>query len=125
MASISTSGTPGGQQGYRHVRCVGGPGDLNADITGTDPQGRSVVVQCKHYTPRNRIGSPTMQTFIGMAYVHHKADRAIFVTTSTYTDDARAFGRRHGITLIDGADLVRMVAKTKRSRAAVVKVIRT
>jgi restriction endonuclease Mrr len=60
-----------------------------------------------------------------MAYVHHKADRTIFVTTSTYTDDARAFGRRHGITLIDGADLVRMVAKTKRSRAAVVKVIRT
>jgi restriction system protein len=46
-------------------------------------------VQCKRYTPGNHIGSRTMQTFIGMAYVHHKADRAIFVTTSTYTDEAQ------------------------------------
>jgi restriction endonuclease Mrr len=66
-----------------------------------------------------------MQTFIGMAFVRHKADRAIFVTTSTYTDDARALGRRHGITLIEGADLVRMVDKTKRGRAAAVKATRT
>jgi hypothetical protein len=34
-------------------------------------------VQCKRYTPGNHIGSRTMQTLIGMASVHHKADRAI------------------------------------------------
>jgi restriction system protein len=108
------------QQGYRHVHCVGGPGDLNADITGMDPQGRSVV-PCTCYTPGNRIGSRTMQTFIGMAYIHHKADRAIFVTWSTCTDDARALGGQHGIALIEGADLVRMVDETKRGRAATLK----
>jgi restriction system protein len=67
------------QQGYRHVRCVSGPGDLNADITRTDPQGSSAVVQCKRYTPGNRISSRTMQTLIGMAYVDHKADRAVLL----------------------------------------------
>src|SRR2546423_11447945 len=67
------------QQVHRHVCRGGGPGDLNADITGTDLQGRSVIVQCKRYTPGNRAGSPTMRTFIGMAYVHYKADRAILL----------------------------------------------
>ena len=34
-------------------------------------------MQCKRYTLGNRVSSRTMHAFIGMAYVHHKADRAI------------------------------------------------
>ncbi len=98
-------------QGYKGVRRVGGSGDLNADVTARDPQGRSVVVQCKRYAVGNRIGSPAIQTFIGMAHVHHKADRGIFVTTSSYTDDARTLARQHGLTLWDGSDLTRMVSR--------------
>lgn len=98
------------------MRRVGGSGDLNADVTARDPQGRSVVVQCKRYAVGNRIGSPAIQTFIGMAHVHHKAERGIFVTTSSYTDDARALARQHGLTLWDGSDLTRMVSRTGRGR---------
>jgi hypothetical protein len=36
-------------QGYRHMRCVGGLGDLTPDITGTDPQERSAAAV--HGTP--------------------------------------------------------------------------
>ncbi len=103
--------------GYRNVRRVGGSGDLCADIQCQDTEGRSVVVQCKRYAPGNRVGSPAIQTFIGMVTVHHRAERGIYVTTSDYTDPARALARRHGFDLLDGNDLARLVAQVQRKAA--------
>lgn len=97
--------------GYRHVQRVGKAGDLAADICCRDKDGRSVVVQCKRYAPGYRIGSPEIQTFIGMITVHHGADRGIFVTTSAYTQPAMQLASRHGITLIDGTELTRLIGK--------------
>ena len=70
-----------GRYGWR-LRQTGGPGDLAADLTGWDPEGRSAVVQCKKYGPGNNVGSGSMQAFIGMAFVHHDAITAVFATTS-------------------------------------------
>jgi hypothetical protein len=103
-------------QGYRQVRVVGGPGDLQADIVARDAQGRRVVAQCKQYAPANRIGSPMIQTFIGMVHVHHKAQIGIFVTTSSYTDAALDLARQHGLIVYDGSDLSRMMAPNPRRR---------
>ena len=72
-------------QGYRKVQVHGGAGDLAADLTCLAPDGRSTVVQCKRYAPDNLVGSPVIQSFIGMVKIHHKADLGIFVTTSGYT----------------------------------------
>ncbi len=96
--------------GYRDVRRVGGAGDLAADIWCRDAEGRSVVVQCKRYGAAVNIGSPVMQSFIGMAMIHHRANRGIFVTTSHFTAAAADLGRQHGVTLIDGKELVRLNA---------------
>jgi restriction endonuclease Mrr len=109
--------------GYRRVRRTGGAGDLAADLTALDPQGRSVVVQCKRYAPDARIGSPMLQTFIGMVTVHHRAERGLFVTTAGYTRPAVELAAQHGVTLIDGAELTRrlMAARERgagRKRAA-------
>lgn len=98
-------------QGYSKVQRVGGPGDLSADITARDRHGKLVVAQCKRHAPGQRIGSPAIQTFIGMMTVHHKAERGIFVTTSSYTAQARDLARQHGIALWDGSDLVRLVTQ--------------
>lgn len=106
------------RQSFKNVRRVGGSGDLNADVVARDSNGRSVVVQCKRYKPGNRIGSPAIQTFIGMVAVHHKADRGIFVTTSSYTNDARRLAQQHGITLWDGGDLTRMVKRRPTRQSA-------
>jgi len=57
--------------GYRDVKRIGRSGDLAADIMCKDSKGRSVVVQCKRYAPGTKIGSPDIQTFIGMLNVHH------------------------------------------------------
>ncbi len=78
-----------------------------------------MVIQCKRYAAGNRIGSPAIQTFIGMVHVHHKADRGIFVTTSSYTDGARKLAHQHGLTLWEGSDLTRMVAKGRKASVVV------
>lgn len=101
--------------GYRDVNVVGGAGDLTADIICRDRQGRSTVVQCKRYAPGTNIGTPVIQTFIGMMAVHHRADRGIVVTTvplTQLTKPAIDLARRHGIALIDGPSLCLLVHLT-------------
>ena len=96
--------------GYQDMKVSGGAGDLAADLTGRDPQGRSVIVQCKRYAPGNKVGSPAIQQFIGMKAIHHKADRGIYVTTADYSQQAINLANEHGIVLIDGDDLVKITA---------------
>ncbi len=94
--------------GYRSVRRVGGAGDLGVDISCRDRHGRLIVVQCKQYKPGRKVGSPTVQTLIGMAFIHHRADRAMLVTTAGFTREALSLAQRHGIRLIDGMELTRI-----------------
>lgn len=94
------------EHSFRRLDHTGGAGDLSADLAGLDERGRSVVVQCKRYDPARAVGSPDVQSFIGMVGIHHGAERGVFVTTSSFTRDARDLGRRHGLTMIDGDGLV-------------------
>jgi restriction system protein len=95
--------------GYDQMKRTGGAGDLAADITGKDAQGRSVIVQCKRYAPGSAVGSPVIQTFIGMKAVHHKADRGIVMTTAEFSKPAIALAQQHDIILIDGDDIVKLL----------------
>ena len=97
------------QWGLQHVRLVGKSGDLGADITGFDRKGRYIVVQCKRYNSRSPIGSTTIQTFIGMIYTHHSAEKGIFVTTSWFSNPAIELATQHSIMLIDGPRLVKLL----------------
>ncbi len=94
--------------GYKDVKRVGGAGDLAADIFATDQYGKSTIVQCKRYKPGSKIGSPTIQTFIGMKNVHHQADRGIFMTTADYSVPAIRLAKQHDLILIDGDDMVKI-----------------
>jgi restriction system protein len=96
--------------GYRDMRRVGGAGDLGADLVGRDPKGRAVVVQCKRYSPQVRVGTPAIQPLHSTMAIY-RAERAVFVTTSAFTAPAVALAGRHGIDLIDGATLMRLLAR--------------
>lgn len=97
--------------GGRQVRVTGRSGDLSVDITFRDGDGKSIAVQCKRYTPPARVGSVEVQQFIGMAKLHHKADAAIYVTTSDYTRGALQLAAQHkDLTLINGLMLAEMLA---------------
>lgn len=93
------------EAGHREVKVSGGAGDLGADVTSRDPYGRRVVVQCKRYGPGNPVGSPDLQRFVGTARPHHKADVALFVTSSRFTRPALDYALQHGVFTIDGPAL--------------------
>ena len=84
-------------------------GDLAADLTATDSQGRKVIVQCKRYSPEKTVGTPDLQKFIGMLIVEHKADFGIFVTTSSFSQKAieKAKEWKAVLQLVDGNLLVK------------------
>jgi restriction system protein len=96
--------------GYRHVRRRGGPGDLGVDITCHDPNGQRVAVQCKRYAPGKLVRSRDVQLFIGMVTTEHPVDRGVFITTSGFTEPARSLAKRHPwIRLIDGGELAHII----------------
>jgi restriction system protein len=92
--------------GFAFVHVSAGAGDLQADIVAVDPDGLATIVQCKRYAPGRTIGSPVIQSFIGMARIHHECERALFVTTGSFTEPAYRLADEHDIELIDGAELV-------------------
>ena len=85
---------------------LGGPGDEGLDgVIRQDALGLEVIyVQAKRYAPERKISRPDIQGFVG-ALVGAKAERGIFITTSSFTTDARAYatgsvGTR--VVLVDG-----------------------
>ncbi|WP_199572714.1 restriction endonuclease [Streptomyces murinus] len=100
------------RDGCRAVRVVGGAGDLGADVIATTPDGRRIVIQCKRYAPRMKVGSPDLQRFGGTCYSVHRAQVAAVVTTSTFTEPAVGYGVRQGIRLVDSSALTRWATRT-------------
>jgi restriction endonuclease Mrr len=105
-------------QGYQQVRHTGASGDLAADLHAFSPQGEYVVVQCKRYAPGQKVGTPDIQKFIGMMTVHHRAQRGIFVTTSSFTAPAQALAQQHPLELIDGQRLTALAAQVQSARVS-------
>jgi restriction system protein len=104
--------------GYSKVEVLGGSGDLAVDIACQDQQGCPTVVQCKLYAPTRSVGSPEIQTFIGMAYAHHQAAHALYFTTADYTRAARELAGQHKIELYDGRSLVDLARSVGAARHA-------
>lgn len=100
---------------YRRVRVVGKSADLGVDIACFDHRGRPVVVQCKRHAPGIAVGSGEVQRFLG-SITHAGAHRGLLVTTSLFSGPAVALAGQHGIDLVDGEALVRMVQRANRRR---------
>lgn len=81
-------------------------GVVNEDRLGLD----RVYVQAKRYAEGNSVGRPDVQAFVG-SLVGLGASKGVFVTTSTYSTQAREFAKHlsQRVVLIDGqmlADLM-------------------
>ncbi len=92
---------------------LGGPGDEGLDgVIRQDALGLDVIyVQAKRYGPDHKVTRPDIQGFVG-ALVGAKAERGIFISTSSFTADALAYAKRTvgaRVVLIDGAELARMM----------------
>lgn len=68
----------------------------------------NIYIQAKRW--ENTVGRPEVQTFSG-ALDMHRASRGVFITTSSFSTDARDFVNRIGkrIVLIDGWELAELM----------------
>lgn len=85
------------RDGCTDVRVSGKAGDLGADVVGVLPDDRRLVIQCKHYAPHRYVPSGDMQKFVGTAWLHHKADVAVFVATCPFSKAALDLAVQHGV----------------------------
>lgn len=90
------------RDGCEDVRIVGGAGDRGADLTAIDPYGWRVVVQCKRYAPHRPVTDPDLQRFLGTVFEEHRADTALYVTTSRFTPAAKQLAAKRRVVLVDG-----------------------
>lgn len=88
------------------ARAIGGSGDEGIDgIIKEDPLGLDVVyIQAKRW--EQPVSRPEVQKFVGALQGHH-ARKGVFITTSTFTKEAKDYVARvdNKIVLIDGPQL--------------------
>lgn len=89
-------------RGYT-VTYVGGSGDEGIDLLATKDT-EHVAVQCKRYDA-SPITPNQIREFLG-AIVNAQATAGVFVTTSSFTQAARAFAAAQSIELVDSGCLV-------------------
>ncbi len=109
------------------ARVVGGGGDegidgiINEDRLGLD----TIYVQAKRW--QATVGRPEIQRFAG-ALQGQRARKGVFITTSSFTADARAYaaGLQTTIVLIDGPTLAQLMmdAGVGVSEAETIRVLR-
>lgn len=95
-------------------RALGRSGDDGVDgVIDQDALGLDrVYVQAKRYAEGNKVGAGAIRDFFG-SLDRHKANKGLFVTTSTFSPSARETAEflSKRIVLIDGAQLARLMIR--------------
>ena len=93
-------------------KAIGRSGDEGIDgIINEDRLGLDVIyIQAKKWDKDNSIGRPEIQKFAG-ALMGKKAQKGVFITTSSFTKDAQEYANQIGskIILIDGIMLAQLM----------------
>ena len=95
------------RHGYR-VRETGGRGtaDGGVDVVLTR-DGERTIVQAKHWRSQRVRVQPVRELYGVQRSLD--ADRSMFVCVGRYTADAQQFAAQVGMTLVDGAELLRII----------------
>ena len=95
---------------------LGGSGDGGVDgVIRQDKFGLDqIYIQAKRYGSAT-VGRPDIQSFVGALSGQH-ATRGVFITTSSFSREAKEFARtiqQYRVILVDGEDLVRLMIENK------------
>lgn len=93
-------------RGY-DVRVTPRTNDGGIDIL-MEKDGVTYSVEVKLYSPDNVVSREQIQK-LWAAQLHSNINESIFVTTSRFSSEAIAFAAEHGITLVNGHELERMI----------------
>jgi restriction system protein len=84
-------------------------GGVDAVVFDPDPiRGGKIVIQAKRYT--NTVGVSAVRDLYG-TLLNEGANKGILVTTTDYGSDAYGFAKGKPITLLNGGNLLHMLAK--------------
>ncbi|OPX99891.1 MAG: Mrr restriction system protein [Syntrophorhabdus sp. PtaB.Bin006] len=98
-----------GQGGEVKVTQASRDGGVDAVAFDPDPvRGGKIVIQAKRYT--NTVGVAAVRDLYGTV-VNEGANKGILVTTSDYGPDAYEFAKGKPLTLLNGANLLHLLAK--------------
>jgi restriction system protein len=100
------------RQGFDVIRRGGPVADGGADLE-LRKNGERLLVQAKHWRARV-VRLPQVRELWGAVADEH-ADGGIFVTSGTFTDDARGWTKNKNLTLVDGDELARMITATQNA----------
>lgn len=102
----------GGAEGSATRTQLSADGGIDG-IVDQDALGLSrIYVQAKRYGPDNIVGRPAIQAFVG-ALAGNQANQGVFITTSRFSADARAFAESvpTRVVMIDGQRLARLMIR--------------
>ncbi len=108
LVAMGYGGTGGLAAATQLVNDGGIDGIIDQDVLGLN----KVYVQAKRYAAGNSVGRPELQGFVGALI--GKADRGVFITTSTYSKGAIEYADRSTaarLILIDGARLTELMIR--------------
>jgi len=95
--------------GQVHVTRASRDGGIDAVAFDPDPlRGGKIVIQAKRYT--NTVGVSAVRDLYG-TLINEGAVKGILVTTSDYGSDAYEFAKGKPLTLLNGANLLHLLAK--------------
>ena len=86
------------REGYRNLSLTPDSGDFGADIIGYNRRGQRICFQCKKY--ESSVGVSAVQEVLA-AKVYYDADKAVVLTTSTFTPAACKLAKSGNVELIE------------------------
>jgi hypothetical protein len=88
-------------------------GDGGVDLyatKGSDLDLVNWIISCKCWSPKRAVGPSVVRDLIGALTAYPAGTRGMIVTTSRYTSGARTLAEQEGIRLMDGGELVKILA---------------
>lgn len=98
------------RKGFNNVITRSQTNDGGVDVEALDEKGNIVFVQCKCYSPKNKVGRDTVDKLIGVVTRFKNENNissvmGIIATTSSFTEGAVKASNEGNIKLISGQDL--------------------
>ncbi len=101
--------------GYK-TRVIGSSYDEGIDVIA-EKDGIKHYIQCKHYN--NKVGVKDVREFCGALSDKLSNDKAFFITTNFFTEEAERFAEDKPIELIDGNKLIKYIRLSEKSNQKV------
>ncbi len=102
------------RQGYMVTETGGGGADGGVDLI-LKKNGEKLLVQCKHWK-NDKVGVKVVRELYGIVAAE-SASGGIVISSGTFTQEAKDFARGKPIDLLDGSELLNLIAEVQKTPA--------